>query len=337
MQATRKLGAEGPDVSPLCLGTMTFGGRTDEGEAARIIGSAGDAGVNFIDTADVYNQGESERVVGKLIKGEREKWVVATKVGNQMGEDAAQKGLGRAWMIKALDDSLRRLGLDHVDIYYLHRDDWETPLEETIETLGMLISQGKTRYWGFSNYHGWRIAEMVNLCKRLGVPAPVVGQPYYNAMNRMPEVECLPACAHYRIGVVPYSPLARGVLTGKYVPGGGAPGGDTRAGHKDKRLLETEFREESMVMARKIKAYAEKRLMTAGQFALNWVLNNALVTSVITGPRTLEQWNAYLDALNHDFNEDDEALIDSLVPAGHPSTPGYSDPAYPVSGRVVRG
>ena len=333
----RVLGGSGLRVSPLCLGTMMFGGQSDGETTGRIIGSARDAGINFLDTADVYVKGESERIVGRCIKNDRDDWVLATKCGNAMGPGPNQKGLNRKWVTRAVEDSLRRLDTDYVDIYYFHRDDYDTPLEEMISTVGALIEQGKIRHWGVSNVRSWRVALMVAACEKLGVPRPVISQPYYNAMNRMPEVECLPACAHYRIGVVPYSPLARGVLTGKYVPGGGAPGGDTRAGHKDKRLLETEFREESMVMARKIKAYAEKRLMTAGQFALNWVLNNALVTSVITGPRTLEQWNAYLDALNHDFNEDDEALIDSLVPAGHPSTPGYSDPAYPVSGRVVRG
>jgi aryl-alcohol dehydrogenase-like predicted oxidoreductase len=153
-------------------------------------------------------------------------------------------------------------------------------------------------------------------------------------MNRMPETEILPACRNYGMGVVPYSALARGVLTGKYAPGQ-APAADTRAGHKDKRMMETEFREESMVMAQKIKAHAEKRGMSAGQFALNWVLNNRIVTSVLAGPRTFEQWTEYLGALAHRFSAEDEALVDSLVKSGHPSTPGYNDPRYPIAGRPV--
>jgi aryl-alcohol dehydrogenase (NADP+) len=163
----------------------------------------------------------------------------------------------------------------------------------------------------------------------------VVVQPYYNAMNRMPEVEVLPASAHHGLGVVPYSPLARGVLTGKYAPGA-EPAKETRAGRNDTRIRETEFRAESLVMARQIKAHAEKRGMTAGQFAVNWVLNNRIVTAVIAGPRTVAQWTEYLGALDHRFAAEDEALIDALVPAGHPSTPGFTDPSYPVTGRLAR-
>ena len=154
-------------------------------------------------------------------------------------------------------------------------------------------------------------------------------------MNRQPENDILPACAHYGIGVVPYSPLARGVLTGKYGQGE-APPADSRAGRNDKRILETEFRAESLAIAQKIKAHAQGKGMTGGHFAFNWVLNNAIVTSVIAGPRTLEQWNDYRAALDKKFDAEDEALVDSLVRPGHPSTPGYNDPAYPMRGRVVK-
>jgi aryl-alcohol dehydrogenase-like predicted oxidoreductase len=154
-------------------------------------------------------------------------------------------------------------------------------------------------------------------------------------MNRQPENDVLPACAHHGIGVVPYSPLARGVLTGKYKPGA-APEPESRVGRKDKRILETEFREESLAIAQRIKAHAEKKGMSAGHLAFNWVLANPIVTSVIAGPRTLEQWSDYLAALGKKFEADDEELIDSLVHAGHPSTPGYNDPAYPMRGRPPR-
>jgi aryl-alcohol dehydrogenase (NADP+) len=191
------------------------------------------------------------------------------------------------------------------------------------------------RYIGLSNFDGWRIAEVVNTCRRLAVPQPVVLQPVYNAMNRLGEVEMFPACEYYGLGIVPYSPLARGVLTGKYVPGDKPPG-DTRAGRKDRRMLEAEFREESVRHAQRIKAHAEKRGMTAGQFALNWVLNNRLVTAVLAGPRTQEQWQEYLGALKHKFDAEDEALVDSLVAPGHTSTPGYTDPKFPILGRIPR-
>ena len=328
----RNLGNSGLKVSPICLGTMMFGERTDAAEAERIVASARAAGVNFVDTADAYAKGESERITGKLIAAEREHWVLATKLGNFMGKGPNDGGLSRAWMMRAVDASLERLNTDWIDIYYFHLDDPTTPIEESLTAMAEIIAAGKVRYFGVSNYRAWRIAQIAELCAKLGIPAPIVCQPYYNAMNRMPETEILPACANYGLGVVPYSPLARGVLTGKYAPGQ-APAADTRAGQKDKRMMETEFREESMVMAQQFKAHAEKRGMSAGQFALNWVLNNRLITSVLAGPRTMEQWTEYLGALEQRFSAEDEALVDSMVRAGHPSTPGYSDPRYPITGR----
>jgi aryl-alcohol dehydrogenase-like predicted oxidoreductase len=331
----RALGASGLKVSPICLGTMMFGDRTDVTESGRIVGAARDAGINFIDTADVYVKGESERITGKLIASDRDRWILATKVANPMGDDPNRRGTGRKWILQAIDESLERLGTDYVDIYYLHRDIEETPLEETVQAMADVIRAGKARYFGVSNYRGWRIAEVVHVCRALGAPAPVACQPYYNALNRQPEVEVLPACRHHGLGVASYSPLARGVLVGKYKPGEAAPE-DTRAGRKDRRMMQVEFREESIAIAQKLKAHAESRGMTPGQFAVNWVLANPVVTSVIAGPRTLEQWNEYLGAVGKGWNDDDEALVDSLVSPGHPSTPGFNDPAYPLTGRVRR-
>jgi aryl-alcohol dehydrogenase (NADP+) len=328
----RFLGHSGVKVSPVCLGTMMFGDHTNLEEAGRIVGSARDAGVNFIDTADVYCNGESEKIVGKVIAQDRDRWVLATKVANARGDDVNRRGTGRKWMMRAIDESLERLGTDYVDVYYLHRDPGDVPMEETVAAMGDLIAAGKVHYWGVSNLRGWRIAQAVEACRVMGVAPPIVCQPYYNAMNRQPENEVLPACAHYGLGVVPYSPLARGVLLGKY-KSGEAPPADSRAGRKDKRILETEFREESLAIAQKLKAHAEKKGMTAGDFAVGWVLSNPIVTSVIAGPRTFEQWNAYLGALGRKLDAEDEALVDSLVRPGHPSTPGYNDPAYPLTGR----
>ncbi len=330
----RRLGDSGLEVSELCLGTMMFGDRTDAATAQRIVASAFDAGVNFIDTADVYANGASETIVGPAIAANRRRWILATKVGNAMTQKPHDGGLSRRWMMQACEDSLKRLGTDYIDIYYLHKDDVETPLSESIEAIGDLIRSGKIRYFGISNYRGWRIAEVMATCDDLGVAHPVVCQPYYNAMNRQPENDILPACAHYGIGVVPYSPLARGVLVGKYKPGEPPPAG-TRAGRNDKRIMETEFRDESLAIAQKLKAHAEKKGMTAGDFAFNWVRRNPIVTSVIAGPRTLEQWKSYLASLDRKFDDEDEALVDSLVHAGHPSTPGYNDPNYPLEGRPV--
>lgn len=330
----KTLGRSGLKVSPICLGTMMFGGATDEADSARIIGKARDSGINFIDTADAYSGGVSEEVTGRAIAAERDWWILATKVCNSMGPGPNQQGLTRKWVLEAADASLLRLGTDYIDLYYLHKEDLETPLEETVGAVADLMRQGKIRYFGVSNFRSWRIAEICRLCDQLGIDRPLASQPYYNAMNRMPEVEHLPACHHYGLGVVPYSPLARGVLTGKYDPDQPPPA-TTRAGREDTRMMQTEWRRESLVIAKTVKAHAEARGITPGQFAVNWVLNNRLVTAAIGGPRTEAQWDDYVGALDYEFTAEDEALVDGLVPSGHPSTPGYSDPAYPIEGRVT--
>ena len=329
----RRLGQSGLEVSRICLGTMMFGDRTDAGAAQQIVDSAIEAGINFIDTADVYAKGASEKIVGAAIKANRRRWILATKVGNVMTAAPLDGGLSKRWILQACEDSLARLATDYIDIYYLHKDDLDTPIAETVGALGDLIRSGKIRYFGISNYRGWRIAEVVSECEAQGVTLPVVCQPYYNLLNRMPEVEILAACDYYGIGVASYSPIARGVLTGKYTPGI-VPDG-SRAARKDKRFMETEFRDESIAIAQTLKTHAEKTGRTPLQFALAWLWANEVVTSVIAGPRTLEQWQDYVNALGTQWSDDDEALVDSLVKPGHPSTPGYNDPQYPFHGRIL--
>lgn len=329
----RNLGRSGLQVSPLCLGTMMFGGRTDAEASNKIIDLARTAGINFIDTADVYNEGESERITGAAIAGDRHEWVLATKLANPMGEGPNSRGLSRKWVIEACEASLRRLGTDFIDVYYLHKEDHRTPLEETVRAVADLIRAGKVRYLGLSNYRAWRMAEICRLADAAGIDRPAVLQPYYNMLNRQPEVELLPACGHFGMGVAPYSPLARGVLTGKYDPDS-QPSDDSRAGRQDKRMMQTEWRKESLLIARKIQAHAEAKGCTPGQFAVAWLLNNRLVTSPIAGPRTIAQFEDYLGALDVTFTVEDEALVESLVTTGHASTPGYNDPAYPIEGRL---
>src|SRR5258706_3607110 len=188
----RRLGSSGLEVSTLCLGTMMFGDRTDAATAQKIIASAFEAGVNFIDTADVYAKGASEAIVGPAIAANRRRWILATKVGNIMTATPHDGGLSRRWIVQACEDSLRRLATDYIDIYYLHKDDTETPLEETIEAVGDLIRAGKIRYFGVSNYRGSRIAEGAGPCAELSGSQPVLCQPYYNALNRLPHVENRP-------------------------------------------------------------------------------------------------------------------------------------------------
>ncbi|PZP47510.1 MAG: NADP-dependent oxidoreductase [Azospirillum brasilense] len=330
----RRLGRSGLKVAPLCLGTMMFGGPTEENVAGRIAARAREAGINFIDTADVYNDGRSEEITGRLIRGERDWWVLATKLANPTGQGPNDRGLSRRHCILAAEASLRRLGVEAIDILYLHKEDHATPLEETVRAMADLVRAGKIRHFGVSNFRSWRLAEICRLCDAAGIDRPVVSQPLYNALNRMAEVEHLPACAHFGLGVAPYSPLARGVLTGKYRPEA-APEAGTRAERADKRLMETEWRRESLEIAQRIAEQAQARGVTPGQFAMAWLLHNRLVTAPIAGPRTEAQWEEYLGALEYRFTVEDEALVDRLVPAGHPSTPGYTDPAYPVEGRVT--
>ncbi|MEM7251307.1 MAG: aldo/keto reductase [Pseudomonadota bacterium] len=330
----RRLGQSGLQISPLCLGAMMFGGAAAEDDVDRIFASARDHAVNFVDTADAYNAGASEEVVGKALKVDRDQWVLATKIANPIGPSVNQGGLSRKWLMEGTENSLRRLQTDYIDIQYLHKQDLATPLEETVRALGDLMQSGKIRYFGVSNYRAWRIAEIVRVCDQLGVARPVVNQPCYNAMNRQPEVEDIPASRYYGLGVVPYSPLARGVLTGKYAPSS-EPDASTRAGRGDPRMLQTEWREESLVIAQKLKVHAESRGITAGQFAMGWVLHNRAIASAIAGPRTLAQWTEYVGALEYDFMPEDEALVDELVVTGHASTPGFNDPAYPIEGREV--
>ncbi|SFC06921.1 Predicted oxidoreductase [Polaromonas sp. OV174] len=330
----RRLGKSNLKVSALCLGTMMFGRQTPIEEAARIVASARAHGINFIDTADVYNQGQSEKDLGQLLKGQRQHWVLASKLGNPVSEAVNQSHYSRRWLIQQTEAILARLQTDYLDILYLHRDYHEENLEEAVRALGDLISAGKIRSFGLSNFRGWRIAEVVRLCKELGVQPPSVCQPYYNLLNRGPEVEILPACGHYGLGVVPYSPLARGVLTGKYPPGQ-PPAEGTRAGSGDKRILETEFREESLLIAQKIKARCEARGQIPGQFAAAWVLANPLISAVIVGPRTLAHLEDVYGALDLTLTAEDEAFVNALVVPGHASSPGYNDPGYPFFGRPV--
>lgn len=329
-----KLGRSGLKVSPICLGAMMFGGATTQADSERIIAHARAAGINFIDTADAYNEGMSETVVGHAIAAERDWWVLATKLANPTGPGPNDRGTNRRHVIAGAEASLRRLGTDRIDILYLHKEDHTTPLEETVHALADLVRAGKIRHFGVSNYRAWRIAEICRLCDTAGIDRPVVSQPLYNMLNRMVEVEHLAACGYFGLGVFPYSPLARGILTGKYRPDVPPPQG-TRAGRQDRRMLETEWRTESLHIAQEIAARAAEKGVAPSQFAVAWVLANPLVTGTIAGPRTMEQWQDYLGALTCPVTAADEALIDRLVPPGHPSTPGYNDPAYPLEGRPV--
>jgi aryl-alcohol dehydrogenase (NADP+) len=336
LHPVRPLGASGLKTPALWLGTMMFGDQTDATEAARIVDAAREQGLFALDTADSYGQGASERMLAPLIAADRERWVLATKFANPAGDLPNDRGLGRRWIRMAVDRSLKRLDTDWIDLYWMHRDDETTPIEETLSTMARLIEDGRIRYYGVSNFRAWRVARMVETARRMGVPPPIACQPPYSVMTRGIEDELLPCCAHYGVGVVSYSPLARGVLSGKYAPGAAPPEG-SRAARNDRRLMQTEWRPESLALAQRFAVHAASRGLAPSQLAVAWVLHNRLVDGVIAGPRTLAQWQDYVAALAVTVGPEDESLVDSLVTPGHASTHGYTDPMYPVTGRQPRG
>jgi len=329
----RLLGRTGVRVSPVCLGTMMFGGQTDAADSVAILHQAFDRGVNFIDTADMYNAGESERVVGRAIADRREKVVLATKGRQKMGDGPNDLGASRLHLMQALDASLQRLGTDYVDIYYTHTPDYDTAIEETLRALDDMVRSGKVRYVACSNYRAWRLCEALWVSDKLNLHRFSCVQPLYNLVNRDVEVELLPLCREYRIGVVTYSPLARGILTGKYKVGE-QPAAGSRAARSDPRMMQAEWREASLEVAARLAEHCQRKGVATSQFALAWCLANPVITSVIIGPRTIEQFHDNFGCLDIQVTPEDEAFIDTLVPPGEHSGQGFQDTAYPVLGRL---
>ncbi len=329
-----RLGNSGLEVSRLCLGTMMFGGPTDEAESIRIIHAAMDCGVNFFDTANVYNDGASEVVVGKALATRRDQVILATKGRQPLGVGPNQGNAGRRHLLRAVDDSLRRMNTDYIDLYYVHAPDYATPIEETLRALDDLVRSGKVHYLGCSNVRAWRLCQALWTSDRCNLHRFTCVQPLYNLVNRDIEVELLPLCREYGMGVVTYSPLARGILTGKYRAGEAVPK-DSRAGRRDQRIQQTEWRDESLAIAQQLAQYCETRQISPSQFALAWCLANPVVTSVIVGPRTQDQFEDHRQCLDVQLFADDEGFIDRLVPPGEHSGKGFQDPMYPVTGRQV--
>lgn len=333
----RALGRSGLKVSRLCLGTMMFGDATPEEESLTIIETALDHGINFLDTADKYGGGASERVVAKALAGRRHDLVLATKFGLPTeGRGPNTAGGSRKHVRQAAEASLRRLGTDYIDLYYLHTWDATTPLDETLAALDDLVRAGKVLYVGVSNFRAWQIGSALGLQERHGWDRLVAAQPLYNLANRDVEIEVLPGCAAAGVGVCSYSPLARGVLTGKYQAGATPPAG-SRAARGNPRLMETEYREANFALATEVASLAAKAGCTPSQLALAWVLANRLITAPILGPRTLAQLQDNLTALQVPITRDLEAAIDALVPPGEHAGRGYQDPMHPVTGRVTTG
>ncbi len=313
----RQLGRTGVFVSPLCLGTMNFGGPTDEDESIRMIQRAVDEGINFIDTANVYNGGESERILGKALAqmGGRDRLVIATKVFSPVGKDLNQRGGSRLHIVQACEDSLRRLGLDHIDLYQLHRPALNIPQDETLRAFDDLVRSGKVRYIGASTFPAWAVMEALATSEKYSLNRYVSEQPPYNLLDRRIENELLPLCERYELAVLPWSPVAGGVLTGRYTAEALKPDG-SRAQRWGARF-ETRVTQRGLEVAAEVATMAEERDMSAAQLALLWVKDQPGVTSPIYGPRTLAHLEDALPVLEMSLADADRPLFDALVPPGN--------------------
>jgi aryl-alcohol dehydrogenase-like predicted oxidoreductase len=336
----RTLGRTGVKVSPLCLGAMMFGawGNGDAAESTRIIHAALDGGINFIDTADVYSQGESEEIVGKALAGRRDNVVLATKVHGNMGEDPNEFGNSRRWIVRAVENSLRRLNTDWIDLYQIHRPEADTDIDETLGALSDLVHAGKVRYIGSSTFPASAIVEAQWVAERRGRERFVCEQPPYSILARSVEAEVLPTCERYGMGVIPWSPLAGGWLSGRYRKDGGSVE-STRAaripGRYDLSLAENQRKLDA---ADALATLAEEAGMSLIQLALAWVIRHPAVTAAIIGPRTMEHLESQLGADQVELSSELLDRIDAIVPPGVTINPGadggWQNPALaPRAGR----
>jgi aryl-alcohol dehydrogenase-like predicted oxidoreductase len=309
----RSFGRTGVFVSELCLGTMNFGGKTPEADSIQIMNAALEAGINFWDTANVYNDGESEKVVGKALAGKRDEVFLATKVYFPVGDQPNQRGLSRYHIIRACEDSLRRLQTDHIDLYQLHRPMQSFPQDETLRALDDLVKQGKVRYIGVSTFPAWKTVEGIHLSERYGLNRYVSEQPPYNLLDRRIENELVPMALEYNLAILPWSPLGGGVLAGKYPPGETVPAGS--------RLDQVSFyKERGTALARqaaaKIGEIAKEVGMTLPELALLWVKEQPGITSPIIGPRTMEHLQSALNIAGRSLDDEVTAMLDDICPPG---------------------
>ena len=315
----RNLGRTGLKVSPLCLGTMQFGWTADEAQSFQILDAAFEAGINFIDTADVYSRwaegnpgGVAEQIIGEWMKRSsipRDQIVIATKVRATMGEGPNDQGLSRLHIMNAVEASLTRLGIETIDLYQAHWVDEDTPIEETLRAFDDLVHQGKVRYIGCSNYRAWQLMEALWTSDKYGLARYDSLQPHYNLVHREEfERELEDVCCTYGLGVIPYSPLAGGFLTGKYrkdhVPESARAKGASRY-----------FNDQNWKLLDKMEAIAKEEGGTISQVALAWLLANPVITSPIIGPRTLDQLNDNLGALDLELSDEQISTLDEA--SGH--------------------
>jgi len=284
-------------ISQVSLGTMMFGGQTNEADSMAIMDYAFEHEINFWDTANIYNEGECERVVGKGLKGRRERIILATKVNGPMGDNPFDKGLSRRNILSAVDASLKRLDTDYIDLYYLHAPDYETKIEETMETMSGLVKAGKIRYIGVSNFAAWQVADILAICDKRGYVAPVISQNVYNAITRGVEPELVPFLQAHELGMAVYNPIAAGLLAGKHKAG--APVGDTRFAN-NKMYYDRYWSDENFVAVEKLMAIAADSGMSILELAMKWCAGHSVVTTIISGVSKLEQLKQNIASLEGD-------------------------------------
>lgn len=313
----RPLGRTGVLVSPLCLGAMNFGGPTDEAESIAIINHALDGGINFIDTANVYNAGESERIVGKALKenGRRDQVVLATKVYGKMGDGPNDQGVSRYHILKACEDSLRRLQTDHIDLYQLHRPPMTVPQDETLRAFDDLVRAGKVRYIGCSTFPAWKVMEALAISQQQNLARYISEQPPYNLLDRRIENELVPLAQQYGMALLPWSPLAGGILAGRYANKEQFPPG-SRA-ERANEIFRNRITQRGLDVAIALGEMARERGLTSSQLGLLWVMDQPGVTSPIIGPRTTAHLEDALPLLEMKLADEDRPRFDALV---HPGT-----------------
>jgi len=307
----RPLGRTGAQVSDLCLGTMTFGWKTDEEEAYRVVDRFLEAGGNFLDTANVYGRGKSEEITGRALNrdGKRDKVFLATKAHGKMNdEDPNAWGNHRFNLIKACEDSLKRLGTDHIDLYQIHRPQSAVPIDETLRALDDLVRSGKVRYIGTSTYAAWQVMESLWVSKEYGLNRFVTEQPPYHILDRRVERELIPLSLSYGIGILPWSPLAGGKLTGKYRKGEPAP--------ENSREKPENFSEGTWKALEGLEALSKDKGVSMTAFALAWLNAQKGVTSPIIGPNSVAQLEDNLAASDVEITDEDKKKVDELVPPG---------------------
>jgi len=311
----RLFGRTGVKVSPLCLGAMNFGGVTTEADSIKIIHAALDAGFNFIDTANVYNNGQSEVVVGEALADRRDKVFLATKVHGKMGDGPNDEGNSRLHILKACEDSLRRLQTDHIDLYQIHRPNPEIPIDETLSALTDLVRAGKVRYIGCSTHPAWMVMEALAISEREHLARYISEQPPYNLLDRRIENELVPLALRYNLAIIPWAPLAQGVLAGRYPAGQPLPD-DSRAGRLKGGIYADRVTARGIEVGARFAALARAHGKTPGQLALTWCKDQPGITSPIVGPRTLEQLQDLLPVLEMSLSGEERAACDALNPPG---------------------